>query len=338
MDRPRDNRCRMRRVGAVFIGILGMTLAGLARVRALADGPHTLHLQATDGSWRRDVVEETVPLHVDHTPPALGVAVTPAAQGRTTAVFVATSEPASVTASIGGRELRVHPVGDLRWRGLVGFAIEQPVGTLPLVVTASDEAGNVATRTLAIDVAPTVFEVGGAIPISARTERERADTAGVERMFAERDAAFRADLPAQFWTGPMIRPVAGRETSSFGKYRSFSDGGKSHHNGIDIAAPAGTPVVAAAEGVVTFAGHQPFYGHVVIVGHGHGVATSYNHLERIEVRVGDRVAAGQRIGRVGSSGNATGPHLHWGLTVQGVHVDAGQWTRDAFTLSVHDPS
>ncbi len=89
-----------------------------------------------------------------------------------------------------------------------------------------------------------------------------------------------------------------------GKTRDF-------HRGVDISAPRGAPVVAAARGTVTVAGDGSGYGHYIVVDHGGGVSTLYAHLLDFGVRRGDRVGAGERIGRVGKSGNATGYHLHF---------------------------
>ncbi len=83
------------------------------------------------------------------------------------------------------------------------------------------------------------------------------------------------------------------------------------HQGIDFAAPEGTKIIAAKAGVVVFAGSQRGYGHKIIIRHDHGLSTVYAHMRKIDVRVGQRVVAGQRIGDVGHSGNATGPNLHF---------------------------
>jgi murein DD-endopeptidase MepM/ murein hydrolase activator NlpD len=141
-------------------------------------------------------------------------------------------------------------------------------------------------------------------------------------MREERDAAYAWPHAAQLWRGPMLRPVErGRISSPFGKYRTYSDGKKSHHTGTDIAAPTGTPVLAANAGEVRFAGEQAIFGKVVIVHHGQGLSTSYNHLSRVDVAVGQRLTRGEPVGAVGTTGQSTGPHLHWGVIVGDVPVD-----------------
>jgi murein DD-endopeptidase MepM/ murein hydrolase activator NlpD len=104
---------------------------------------------------------------------------------------------------------------------------------------------------------------------------------------------------------PFAWPVQGVLVSRFGIR------GAEHHDGIDIAAPEGTPVEAAAAGKVIFAGVQRGYGNLAIVDHGSGEATVYAHCEKVLVKLGDEVTAGQVIARVGRTGRATGPHLHF---------------------------
>jgi murein DD-endopeptidase MepM/ murein hydrolase activator NlpD len=102
----------------------------------------------------------------------------------------------------------------------------------------------------------------------------------------------------------------------------FGPRGNRFHAGIDIPAPAGTPVTAAGAGRVVFAGSSGSgWGRMVLIAHANGVRTRYAHLSRIAVRAGDRVATGSRVGRVGATGEATGPHLHFEVLVRGAAVD-----------------
>jgi len=105
-------------------------------------------------------------------------------------------------------------------------------------------------------------------------------------------------------------------TSVFGAPR-----GPSRHEGIDLSAPAGTPVRATADGVVSFAGRSGDFGRLVVIDHGDGWQTRYAHLKKIAVKKGKRVARGDVIGAVGKSGNATGPHLHYEVRRYGKPVD-----------------
>lgn len=119
------------------------------------------------------------------------------------------------------------------------------------------------------------------------------------------------------WRTPAVGPVV----SGFGHRSDPFTGETRMHQGIDIDAAAGDPIWATDAGVVSFAGERGGFGKLVIVDHGEGVETYYAHQQRIDVSVGDRVAAGHQLGLVGSTGRSTGPHLHFEVRVDGEPVD-----------------
>lgn len=122
-----------------------------------------------------------------------------------------------------------------------------------------------------------------------------------------------------FWRQGFIIPVEGRISGNFGNQRIFNGTPKNPHTGTDIAAPEGTPVKAAADGTIILNGHNYFYsGNTVIIDHGQGLQTIYAHLKKSNVQQGDIVKQGDVIGFVGKTGRATGPHLHWGASLNNV--------------------
>ena len=124
---------------------------------------------------------------------------------------------------------------------------------------------------------------------------------------------------SQYWREGFILPVNGKISGNFGNQRIFNGVPKSPHSGTDIAAPEGTPVKASGSGRVVLSGKNYFYtGNMVIIDHGQGLQTIYAHLKDAIVNEGDEVRQGQIIGHVGKTGRATGPHLHWGASVNNV--------------------
>ena len=119
-------------------------------------------------------------------------------------------------------------------------------------------------------------------------------------------------------------PLAGAPLSSgFGMRRHPMSGSRRFHAGVDLAAPAGSPIRAASDGVVTSAGWNGGYGLLVSLGHARNRETRYGHLSRLAVRAGQSVKRGEVIGYVGSTGRSTGPHLHYELRVNGIAVRPG---------------
>jgi murein DD-endopeptidase MepM/ murein hydrolase activator NlpD len=118
-----------------------------------------------------------------------------------------------------------------------------------------------------------------------------------------------------------IKPVKGRMSCPFGLKRFFNGKQRSSHAGVDIAAPTGTPVRAAASGVVINTENYYYTGNAVFINHGQGLTTVYCHLSKILVKPKQKVKQGQIIGRVGQTGRATGPHLHWGVNLNNARVN-----------------
>jgi len=142
-----------------------------------------------------------------------------------------------------------------------------------------------------------------------------------EREYAEQMEAyarFRPSGPSNVLLDP---PVNGRKSSPFGLRRFFNGEERNPHSGLDFAVPRGTPVQVPADGVVTIVGDYFFNGRTVFVDHGQGFITMYCHLDAISVSMGQEVKRGEVLGRVGATGRATGPHLHWNVSLNGKRVD-----------------
>jgi len=156
------------------------------------------------------------------------------------------------------------------------------------------------------------------------TRQVNPDPADLERIDAERqriEAALAGWRQADPLRQPFQLPVDGRRSSSFGSRRFFNGQPRRPHSGMDIAADEGTPIRSPAEGLVVEIGDYFFNGNTVFLDHGQGLVTMYCHLSRVEVRPGQALAAGEVLGRVGSTGRVTGPHLHWSVSLNRVMVD-----------------
>lgn len=145
----------------------------------------------------------------------------------------------------------------------------------------------------------------------ARHQREKAD---VVRVLDSAD-------PGLFLECPLVRPVPGAVGSEYGLRRFFNGQPRAPHSGVDLRGGEGEPVLAMAAGRVALAADHYFSGRSVYLDHGQGVVSMYFHLSEILVKPGQFVAKGQAVGKVGSTGRVTGPHLHFGLSVLGQKVD-----------------
>lgn len=133
--------------------------------------------------------------------------------------------------------------------------------------------------------------------------------------------AFAADSLSRLWQPGFVEPVSGKRTGIFGSVRVMNGQARNPHNGEDIGAPLGAAVVATNDGVVRLTVDHFFSGKGVFLDHGLGFYSMYFHLSEVLVKDGDYVKAGQTVGKVGATGRATGPHLHWGVKLNGARVN-----------------
>jgi murein DD-endopeptidase MepM/ murein hydrolase activator NlpD len=148
------------------------------------------------------------------------------------------------------------------------------------------------------------------------------DTLGKKVKAQEQEAralkSYFEDQQALLASAPSIWPVRGWVTSDYSVRLDPYTGERVMHEGIDVATGMGTPVRAPADGTVVFAGAEGGYGHVLVLDHGYGLKTRYGHLQRIDVKLGEKVKRGQFVAAVGNTGRSTGPHLHYEVRVNGV--------------------
>jgi murein DD-endopeptidase MepM/ murein hydrolase activator NlpD len=216
--------------------------------------------------------------------------------------------------SLDGVPVRVGRAGEFAF----GFGRDaKPESTL--AITWPD--GRRETRTLAVARRAWIEQaISGLPPAMVAPPPET-----LERIARERElirAARRHETLEPLFAAGFIWPATGRISGVFGSRRILNGEPRAPHLGLDIARPVGTPVVAAAPGIVRLAEADLYFqGGTIILDHGHGVSSSYLHLSRLDVAVGARVAQGETIGAIGATGRVTGPHLHFEIGWRGIPVD-----------------
>ena len=216
-------------------------------------------------------------------------------------------------------EIPLLVLGDASgWTALVGIALSAAPGETHITMQAADGS----RRDIPYVVAPKRYREQQlkveprTVDLSpedlARYERERAHQEGVMATFSQ---------PLPQGSLRMQVPVPGRRSSSFGLRRVFNGQPRNPHSGMDIAAGTGTPVVSPLPARVIDTGDYFFNGNTVWLDHGGGLLSMVCHLSAVDVKVGDTLKAGERVGAVGATGRATGPHLHWGVMLNRCMVD-----------------
>jgi hypothetical protein len=216
-----------------------------------------------------------------------------------------------------GQRVLVARSGDA-WHAVLGL----PLSLKPGAYEISVQEGRKVSRTVRFDVRARRYETQHLTLANRRhVDPGPADLLRIAREQELLGRAFstwndRAPDPVTF-----DLPSAGRFSSGFGLRRFLNSEPRQPHTGVDIAAPEGTPIAAPAAATVIEIGDYFFNGLTVVLDHGQGLITMYNHLSRIDVTRGARVARGERIGAIGSTGRVTGPHLHWSVSLNNVRVD-----------------
>jgi hypothetical protein len=240
-------------------------------------------------------------------------------QGGFSVVYL--NDPAdNATLSFGGLQFPMLRDGD-RWWAIVGVGAFAEPGLAPLSV-AYTPAGETETVSIAHSIEIVAHEYPVENIILDPETSALLDPDIVNNELAIRAAVLTGYTTSQEWSGPFARPADGIISSIYGVARSYNNGPvSSYHHGTDFAGDIGDPVYAAAGGIVVFAQELQVRGNSVMIDHGAGLFTAYNHLSAITVIEGEVVTPGQIIGAIGSTGLVTGPHLHWEVVLRGVEVD-----------------
>ncbi|MCL4393847.1 MAG: peptidoglycan DD-metalloendopeptidase family protein [Chloroflexi bacterium] len=268
-----------------------------------------------------------IPTGLDIAKPGLVIDPSPVKQGETLQIRVARANLLNVAGKFGARTVSFTQAGGVFY-ALVGISRCATVGTVQLTITETDSSGKSATETATVKVIATDFPVDQ-ITLSLDKLGILTDTALVNREAVQLAEIVDRFTPTRYWSGAFRQPVYGRITEYFGTRRSYNGGpvGACGHEGTDFGLPQGTPVYAPARGKVVFTGLTQVRGNMTVVDHGVGVYSAFFHQVEILVKVGQMVEPGQLIGKVGTTGLSTGPHLHWSMWADGEYVDPLEWTQ-----------
>ena len=231
------------------------------------------------------------------------------------------SDAAVIEGSVDNRPLTFFPYAGGH-AALVGVDLDTKPGLKPWHLAVLEPGIDPQRVSGKLSVAPRAFTVQrltvppGMADLDPETERRAVAESQHLQML------YRTISPERLWRGRFVRPVAGTEPpTGFGARRIINGKPRAPHGGVDYSAPRGTPVVAANAGRVALVAEYFFPGRLVAIDHGLGLHTLYFHLDSVAVAEGDRVDRGQTLGTVGTTGRATGPHLHFGAQLGAARID-----------------
>ncbi len=252
-------------------------------------------------------------------------------EGETGEFRLTTAVPMTITGQFLGRDVRdATPDGGLTHIILVGVPVFTEAGTYPFQIVLVDSSSQQIPLDVSVQVLAGGYGNENITLLAGRDNLLDPSLDADEKAFIE--GIMSGFTPVRYFDGPMGLPAAASITSPFGRKRSYNGGPRTFfHSGTDFAGAPGTPVMAAAPGVVVFAGSLNVRGKATIIDHGWGVYTGYWHQTEQFVSVGDTVTVGQVIGTIGATGRVTGPHLHWEVWVNGVPVNPMQWVKQSFS-------
>ena len=211
--------------------------------------------------------------------------------------------------------------GDL-WVTILGVDLDMKTGEHSADVLLAMADGHIEKREIAVQVVSKKYPTTELQVDDKYVELNKADLARANRESRETSAIYARITDQMLWTEPFDIPIPGEKSgTNFGHRRVFNGEPRAPHAGADLRAKTGTPIHATNRGRVVLAKNLFFTGNTVILDHGFGIYSLYAHLSRIDVRVGAIINLGQQVGLSGATGRVTGPHLHWGMVVQGARVD-----------------
>lgn len=220
-----------------------------------------------------------------------------------------------------GQPLEFFRIDEENYGSLVGIDLRLAPGTYPLKVEVGASGNSPLTKRTTIEVVDKDYGVQRLTLPKKMVTLDPATLERVKKEGAKFSRLWYKQSPRRYWRGNFVRPVQGKLNTPFGLRRILNGEPRSPHSGVDLRAPEGEPVRAVNHGKVVLVGEFYFHGKAVVIDHGWGLYSMYFHLSQLHVSKGDFVGKNAVIGLAGSTGRATGPHLHWGIRLGGARVD-----------------
>jgi murein DD-endopeptidase MepM/ murein hydrolase activator NlpD len=233
----------------------------------------------------------------------------------------APEDMASIVATWQERQVPFVRRSDGAWDALIGIDIADDAGPRSLQVKAVHTNGSATAATHEFVVAHRTLRTRRIRVNPNFVTPPKSALARIKEESQLLNALFSTTTPDRHWAPDAVRPVEGVAVSGFGVRTIMNGQPGGPHNGLDLAAPTGTPIYAPAAGVVIYARDLYYTGNTVIVDHGQGLYSTMAHMSAMDVHEGDVVAKSTLLGKVGATGRVTGPHLHWGVRLHGARVD-----------------
>ena len=222
------------------------------------------------------------------------------------------------TARLGKRPVMVLREASGEWIAVVGVSLDtKPNSTQTIQVTQGGKQRSESFKVGSKEYVAQHITIKNRQQVTPNNDNLKR----IERELAQQRAAYQQFSPGIPSNVMLDRPVPGRLSSPFGLRRFFNGQPRNPHSGLDFAAAKGTPIKAPAAGKVILVDELFFNGNTVFVDHGQGFISMFCHLSKIDVTVGQTLARGEVLGQVGSTGRATGPHLHWNVSLNDTRVD-----------------
>lgn len=207
------------------------------------------------------------------------------------------------------------------WYGIAGVSLETRPGVYPLILQGTAAGGKQVTLQQMIPVRKGNYRKIAVTVPTRFTEPSPAQLQQISEEKTLKQSVFSRTTPDREWSGNFLPPVKAEISDVFGTTRTINGKEESVHQGLDYAVPQGTPVAALNRGTVLLARPLFYEGTCIVLDHGQGLLSLYMHLSKIEVKEGDQITRGQKIGLSGGTGRATGPHLHIAVRWQGIYLD-----------------